>query len=64
MNIEDQCVRMFGLVYGNPAQTDEDLRRAYAQQEPSVISGWERLARNVNQVTTAATLEHVAEERR
>lgn len=61
--IEEQCVRMFGTVYGNPMQTLDDLRRQFYQQEMSVIAGWERLAQSVSRVTTPATLAHVMEQR-
>lgn len=57
--IEEQSVRMFGLVYGNPAQSLEDLRAAFRQQEPAIIDGWKKLARSVSNITTAQTLEFI-----
>lgn len=59
--IEEQCVKMFAVVYGNPAHTLDDSRRAFWQQDKAIIDGWERLARTLNKVTTAQTLEHVLE---
>lgn len=55
--IEEQGVWMFSKVYGNPGQSMEDLRVAFYQQEPSVVEGWKRLARSVDNITTLNTLE-------
>lgn len=60
--IEEQCVKLWQTVYGNIAMTLEDCRQAFHQQEPSVIEGWERLARRIGRVTTMQTLEHVGRE--
>jgi hypothetical protein len=54
--IEEQAVRLWCAVFGNVAMTLEEARRGFYQQEPSVIAGWERLARSVFAVTTPATV--------
>jgi len=59
--IEDQCVRMFGMVYGNNLQSIEDIRAAFWIQNPAIIDGWERLAKSVMEVTTTGTFAHLSE---
>ena len=59
--IEEQCVRMFGMVWGNNLQSIEDIRATFHMQHPSIIAGWERLAKSVMEVTTPGTFNHVSE---
>ena len=58
--IEEQCVRMFRLVYGNAALSLDDARRGFWIQHPAIIDGWERLAKSVMEVTTPKTFNHVS----
>jgi hypothetical protein len=58
--LEEQCVRMYRIVYGNIEQSLDDARRAFQQQDKSIIEGWKRLARSVSTVTSAQTLEYIS----
>ena len=57
--IKFECVQIYRIVFGNPAQSDDELLAMFDQQEPSVQEGWKRLAKFFNSVTTPQTLEHI-----
>lgn len=59
--IEIQCVRLWKTVYGHKRMSDEDARARFWMQNPEAIDGWKKLAKKLNKVTSAATLEYIEE---
>lgn len=59
--VEDQCVRMWRLVYSNAGISFDEARVAFHMQNPAIIDGWERLAKSVMEVTTTGTFAHLSE---
>ena len=62
--IEAQCVKIWKLVFGHNGMSMDMARSSFWCQNPSVIEGWEKLAKSMNRITTQATIEHVARQER